>query len=867
VKRIALLIWIVVLVPGLVGFVPPRQGQVSLAVQVGYAGYFREGHWIPVLVTIQNKGDAINGEVRVRTDGVSGLSETTYRTPLELNRDARQQIFLYVSLQSSTQKVQVEIVDQNQHVVQSISSSIHVANQSDILHAVVTESASGAIDLTSVKLGTGRSHQANWAMENIPPLADALSGLDVMLFYDVNTVGLDTQAIQQWVMNGGHLIVAGGNSWRGTVVGLEPLLPVTPEGTVELESLVPLATYLRVARGPLDDTILATQSTPLAHTQTLLEIDGVPIIVRWRYGGGVVDFLAVAPNEEPLRSWNDKNELWHTLLSSVNQQPSWSKGIQNWDLAREATLTTSNAVLPTFIQLCGFLVLYIVLVGPLNYMILRRMNRREWAWLTIPVLIGLFSVLAYTVGFNLRGNVAIVNRLTVARVWPGNEQAHVTGLLGIQSPRRAAYTAAVDRGMMLRTLPEIGTGLSGPATITEGTRFMAEDVPIDAGTVASFVTNGYAEAPLIEAAAVWHLNDTPSPSIEVRIKNLSSVTLNESVFLIKGVSREIGSSDTAAVFAVKDGSGNVPLDELQIGRDLVRCGSGEPGGDCSAETLGPGQVAIITASIAGSLEPGALGIGTSDVLMYGPYYTNNLPYSYRSWGCFNQQLSATVLDVMLNEPFPCGTSGINNRGQEIRKRYRLLGSLIDDTDLSGGRGAGAYLFAWTDKTLVNVELVGKVQTEEDTTLYIFELPVTIEAESSIVEVPPGLTTWTLTELDDPNTMVDVTPNLASGVRVDGNRQAAFQFRPMPEMRLKTVDEIYIRFGGRGALVISLWDWNDQVWVNIPYDPNLDRIVVSNPGDYLGPENAVRVRVTSDGTQAYNEFDYIKVGYRGALVEG
>ena len=49
----------------------------------------------------------------------------------------------------------------------------------------------------------------------------------------------------------------------------------------------------------------------------------------------------------------------------------------------------------------GLLVLlfgYIVLIGPINYLVLRRLDRREWAWVTMPVLIVVFTVGAFGFG-------------------------------------------------------------------------------------------------------------------------------------------------------------------------------------------------------------------------------------------------------------------------------------------------------------------------------------------------------------------------------------------------------------------------------------------------------------------------------------
>jgi hypothetical protein len=802
---------------------PPRQAQIDLSVSAGYASYFRRGQWIPVRVNVSNTGDNLEGVIRVRS---GGLEETTYQTPIDLPRGARKQVFLYISLQKFASDIQVEVVDQKGQVAQRETATLHTVDQSDILSAVVTESPYGAVDLTALAPGTGSVRQTNWHTSDVPPLADALAGLDVLMFHDVDTGTLTAEqsvAIADWVLAGGHLIVTGGDAWQRTTAGLRALLPVSLQGTVQLDSLASLADYLRLPRDPLDEGTIGADTTPKPAARTLAEVGDVPLIVRGTYGAGVVDFLAVDPYAEPLRSWSDKDRLWYTLITSVGQQPSWLKGFTDWSMAREATLTLTSTVLPTFLQLCGFLVLYVVLVGPINYLVLKRLNRREWAWVTIPMLIVLFSVLAYAVGFNLRGNVPTVNRLTVTQVWPDSTRAQVTSLIGVQSPRRSTYTVAVDRPFVLRALPEIGIGLNVPAVIAEGTRYVARSIPIDAGMIASFVASGYESVPRLDASATWTLSSDQPPHIAGTITNTVGVPLEDAVLVIKGASRVLG-------------------------------------------TLQPGETQTFDIAIAPQ-EPGPLTLGNARRLYSSYSYNTYSTFRYGSgsspgWCFTHQGIDLTLTDVMNGEKFSCATRGVSDRQQEIRRRYRLLGSLVVDSDLSGGRDTGAYLFAWTNQPLVPVELQNKPQGNEDTNLYIFELPETVAASDPVVEVPPSLTTWSLTETSDPNTMLNVTP---AGFQISSNSQAAFQFMPMPKVRLAQVQDLDIDFQGQGPLVVELWDWVDQTWVQMNLDPASTETRVTDAGRFVGPENAVNVRVYSlDGT-TYNQVDHVKIGYRGLLT--
>src|SRR5207253_761581 len=109
-----------------------------------------------------------------------------------------------------------------------------------------TESPRGTIDLKSVRLGIGDVFQANWRLDNIPHTTDGLRGLDVMIFSDADTGNLSSdqrRAIEEWVLAGGHLVVAGGPNWQKTQAGLAQLLPVKASASTTLTSLPSLAAY------------------------------------------------------------------------------------------------------------------------------------------------------------------------------------------------------------------------------------------------------------------------------------------------------------------------------------------------------------------------------------------------------------------------------------------------------------------------------------------------------------------------------------------------------------------------------------------------------------------------------------------------
>lgn len=818
-----LTVLLALLAPLLTAFSQERQAgaEIDLAISAGYGGYYRREQWMPLRVSVANRGDDFSGVIRVRGDSASGIGQTDYRTPLELPRGSRKQVFVYLSLETYSRALNVELVDRAGQVVARRSASLRMVGREDLLYIAVTESALGAADMTARTPGTGAAYQTTWRVENLPAMAEALLGVDVLLVHDADTGALSAEqiaAIEGWVLAGGHLIVAGGDAWQRTTAGLGALLPVEPRGTVVLESLAALAEYLGLAADSLTARAIAVTGALKPGARALVEQGDVPLLARHQVGAGMVDFLAVEPNAEPLRSWSGRGELWYALIASAGQRPSWSSGFRNWTTAREATLTLFHTVLPGFGQMSLFLLAYVVLIGPANYFVLRWLNRREWAWVTIPGLVLLFSVLAYNLGFNLRGSEPTVNRLTVVRVWPGEEQAQVKGLIGVQSSRRGTYDLVVERGYALRTLPEVGLGLDVAATLNQETRYSASSVLIDAGTVASFAVDGFTTAPQVGGEATWTLASGLAPRITGAVTNQSGETLRDAVLLIKGESRFLGD-------------------------------------------LAPGSTTTFDIAI-GPQDPGPLVLGSP--LPQQALYTRpswQFARSVPGW-CFDYRgLPLTMADVMRGEPFACASTGVSERQQEIRRRYRLLASLAVDHDLSGGRGMGAYLFAWTDTPLVGVEMPGVSAKFEDTTLLIVELPVTVEAAGDVVEVPPSLTTWALADTDDPRTQLDITPD---SFDVYPDIFAVFQFMPMPGARLSRVDALDVLFEGQGELRVELWDWVAQDWVEVTLDEQSATTTIASAARFAGPENAVKVRISPTGGLAYNNVRYVRVVYRGRM---
>src|SRR4029079_16633676 len=122
---------------------------------------------------------------------------------------------------------------------------------------------------------------------------------------------------------------------------------------------------------------------------------------------------------------------------------------------------------------------------PLNYIVLRRIDRREWAWITMPVLIVGFAVGGYAFGSALRGSSIIVNEVGIVRGAPDATEGSAQVYLGIFSPTRGTYQVAVRGGGLLSSTiwGDVFGGTTASLDVIQGDPSRVRDLSVGFGSL------------------------------------------------------------------------------------------------------------------------------------------------------------------------------------------------------------------------------------------------------------------------------------------------------------------------------------------------------------------------------------------------
>ena len=493
----------------LTGALPAPAANVSIGATLGIGGRYRPDTWFPVTVTVSNKGSQVlRGQVEVLAKPLANQNQgrylprasALYAVPLTIPADhgAPHTVTVYVrGLDPVRDNLTVQFVDGQERgggqvfADASVFSSAKTSaisgsqvNGSDLFLVGVTDdpnayhflrgSACGLLHTRSgprtpetfplqsngTKRTPGALQVSSPAPGSLPDRPAGYSGVDaVLLRADTSLDQLtepQTEALKDWVVSGGRLIITHGPA--DSVLqssGLKDLLPAGFDGVA------------RTVNMPSAGSITVAGLNPKRTSTVLITVGGVPIAVAGSYGAGRVTMAAVDLTSEPFQSaaQNSQVYLWRTIIGSgIDAPESLLAYTAQYEEGAVATYGgashLTNAVLriaafdtPSTGFVALFLLVYVIVLVPLNYLMLKRMDRKEWAWISIPGLVLLFAGGTYAAGFLTRGSSQFINKVTVLETSAGQHIAGAYDAVGMFSSHHANYDLQISDPNALASIP------------------------------------------------------------------------------------------------------------------------------------------------------------------------------------------------------------------------------------------------------------------------------------------------------------------------------------------------------------------------------------------------------------------------------
>jgi len=387
-------------------FAADAEEAIELRWELGFQSVYKEGEYTRLLLTLTNRaGRDLRGDVVLAYD--DGFPKEI-AVPAELPRDTpvvvemtvpgmiysktNNEIRFYEGGAGSGRRIELKGSTPYLNGTGVHSTLIGVvARDPDTMNFLALLSSRG-YDIRTVALKE----------EELPADALRLETLDMLVLNDAATGSWPQEkidAIRSWIIRGGKLIVSGGAGYAKTAAAFADLVPVAPGGTAVLESAPILEA---IGGGPFDPGTPITVSTGELQAGTVTLADGVPVAAVRPYGAGSVLYAAFDPSVEPFAGWSGTPLLWERILSDAGLQPGvmnvyYGYGYNFWNY--DSVLSYFPSLKPPKIgSLSLFFIVYVLLAAPVLYLVLKRLDRREWMWWIIPVLSVACSVVIFAAG-------------------------------------------------------------------------------------------------------------------------------------------------------------------------------------------------------------------------------------------------------------------------------------------------------------------------------------------------------------------------------------------------------------------------------------------------------------------------------------
>ncbi len=427
-------------------------------------GRFEAGEWAAVAVSLANDGPPVTG--RLVADSASG----EVARAVELPAGARKEVVLYLRPAAFVRQLEVAFESDAGSVTATVA--LRALDTSGATVAIVGDTAGALRAQLAARDAADPLAPFDVPVGDLPERPEPLRGVEVIVWAGDSSALTDgqRQTLERWVATGGQLLVVGGPDWQARAEGFTNLLPLRGIAAVDgapVSGLTALAGALPAGV----TTLTVATGTPVEGARTLVPLatgDDRPLIASVPRGAGRVTWIGADLAAPAFAGWQPGGAVWARLVAG-NPLGTFFGGVPRpEDMAvgmSQALVNLPALAVPPAELLLAIIVAYILLIGPISYVALRRLDRRDLAWVTAPILVLVFSAGSYGIGTSLKGSQIIVNQITVIRTVADGTVASASTWAGIFSPSRATYDLSVPGDALLAAVSTTGD----PAGVSQAT--------------------------------------------------------------------------------------------------------------------------------------------------------------------------------------------------------------------------------------------------------------------------------------------------------------------------------------------------------------------------------------------------------------
>jgi len=818
-----------------------------------FDGAYKYGDWLPVEITLENFGAATTVQVETTISNV--YNNVTYpvifRRTVSLGERSNKKFHFYIQpfvsnsnvsrFVSSDQAIMLKTDDGGRKLAEQNIRLLPVSPK-DYLVATLNSDPNLLTGLNSLKVGKLSSRVSTTVIgpADFPDRAEGWRSFNALVLSEVSTSSLSQDqitALRDWVGDGGQLILMGGNGWGKVSNGFDKsFLPVDVYDYQKIDNLDDVLSGESV-KYPLTQpvTIAVGEVLQGGRAVAVTTIQGarrgptdIPLIAERRIGQGRVVSLAMDIASSLLADWSGSVKVWQDIFSFNSGVYYQVYDEANPHLKNNAEFfpfvaNVPDVPLPDITPFLGLFAVYLVVISPLNYIVLKRLKRPQLAWVTIPVIGAVFLVSSVWLARTQPPGSVLVNQLSVVQVSPGQDMAQTRSYVAVFSPQDKQYNISpkVNDNTTAPLILPLNRSYSSSAIQSENERTVVSG---DQPRVESFKIGQWS------AQGLSLEGQLPSKPFQLQ-SNLNTVLVDNEPRIRGTVTNSTGQPVRGIMLALGD--------QVQKIKDL------EVGETVKVDFSLPSRTTLVMAYCN---------------LGYGTYNTYNA-------ASIGEKLQSVLQTDRNNDKV------YQNRGNFLRKIFEIGRYSLSDSQ------RGLDLIGWLDNNPLPVTVDGVTTLQRSQQLLLARLPVAVESTSGDGRFYVPSTYMTPeNEVSDSNISVP-SSRLERGDQICLSKGAVtVEYRLPTETTNLKASRMVLYINSLSAnssrapmppAAIEIFDWKQASWIKLENirnsaltSPGTNSVFVSsplaneieNPARFLHPQTGlIDLRFTSPSTGALLQF--------------
>ncbi|MEA5085420.1 MAG: hypothetical protein VB018_14925 [Lachnospiraceae bacterium] len=440
-------------------------GQFEITASIGYDSKYIVGRNTPFKFIVTNNGSNFKGELQMKvylfesSERYSSQYAIFY-VPLELSTNATKEIEMKAQVASITPFFTASLVNEKGDAICVKNFSATAKNPSTVWTGVLSDSPA---ELVYIKQNDSFYNQQTsyyyggdgveyfdtiyLDSKTLPNDSSVFNNFRMLIINDFNTANLSKEqkdAIAQWVNEGGILILGTGVNAKKVLSGLGNITEFTVSDEVTNVSLENIGDILVQDVSSLGS--LAVSDAQMENSESLLEQDGRVITSSLKVGNGTVVLHNFDLGKSPISDVGDIEILLRTFYENTNPNIFNLSYVDEYSYNPVSDRAGRMAPEKDSMMNIIFTIIgaYVIFVGPVLYIILKKRDKRERGWIIIPIVAMATTVVIYIAGANSYYRSSIINLMSKVDIENGQNYAKAEIYGGLRSGDKGSLEFTAD---------------------------------------------------------------------------------------------------------------------------------------------------------------------------------------------------------------------------------------------------------------------------------------------------------------------------------------------------------------------------------------------------------------------------------------